>query len=117
MNDKICSKEQIDNIATELNAGHRSEAVGLINVCTTNLVMDSDYAKFMDQNSDKVNSGDGPVMDAAKTLFDKVVAEEKTLWNSMSKAAENKNPAGLCKMTVNQDKTGAYIEISGTDCK
>ncbi|GEM_PF-1063079 len=35
MNDKICPKEQIDKIATELNAGNRSEAVNLINVCTT----------------------------------------------------------------------------------
>jgi len=116
MSDKNCSTAQIDNIANDLNNGQHHEAVNLLNVCTANVVRSSDYAKFMEQNSGKVIQGEPAASAAADKLFQTAAQEEQALWKNISKVASDKNPAGLCKLTITSGAAGPYPEITGAGC-
>ena len=110
MPSEICSARQVDSIATELNAGHRDNAINLINECTQNLPGLSEYAGVLNKTPmDEV---------AANQSFAKLAAEEQKLWSSMSQAAQAKDPAGLCKMTIFLGaESGPHAEIDGPECK
>lgn len=116
MSDKNCSSVQIDKIATDLINGNHHEAVNLLNVCTANVVRASDYGKFMEQNSGKVIEGEPAASATADKLFQTAAREEQALWKNISKVASDKNPAGLCQLTISNGAAGPYPEITGAGC-
>jgi len=110
MSSEICPPRQIESIATEVNAGHRDNAINLINECTQKLPGLSDYAKVLSQTP--VDAA------AADKSFAKVAAEEQVLWSKMMQAAQAKGTDGLCKMTINIGaQSGPHIELDGPECK
>jgi hypothetical protein len=122
MTDEICSKAQINEIAGNLNAGHREEAMHGISACTLNLGNNSDYAKFMHQNGAKVLGGDATAMTQAETNFAKLANDERQMWQSMISAASGmaggKDSQGLCKLTIVEDKNvGPHPDVRGAKCE
>jgi len=110
MSSEICPARQMDAIATEVHAGHRDNAVNLINECTKNLPGLSDYGKALSQTPFDAA--------AAEQSFAKVAAEEQVLWSKMMQAAQAKGNDGLCKMTINIGaESGPHIELDGPECK
>jgi hypothetical protein len=117
MTENFCSKDQINAVAGALNAGDRETALREINICTTNLVKGSDYAKDSPVTFPLMMLGDKQATQAAETSFAKLANDERQLWQSMSTAAQNKTPNGLCQLTIVEDKDqGPHAEINGAQC-
>jgi len=122
MPDEICSSAQIKEIATDLNAGQREDAMHGISACTFNLGNNSDYAKFMHQNGAKVLGGDAAAMTQAETSFAKLANDERQMWQSMINAATGpiggQDSQGLCKLTIVEDKNvGPHPDVRGAKCE
>ena len=117
MTDRICSKAQINKIAVQLNEGHHDAAMRQVGVCTVGLGNHSDYAKDMHKNFASVMHGDVAATQKAEGSFAKLANDERHLWQSISTAAHDKNPHGLCQLTIVENKEqGPHAEITGAKC-
>lgn len=118
MTDSFCSPQQIDRIAAQLNAGNRDASNRLINECTINLVTNSDYYRGMTQDAEQVLRGDPEATRIAEANFEKVAEDERRLWRSMRDAANDKNPNGLCQLTIVENPAqGPSIVLTGQECR
>lgn len=118
MPERFCSPAQMDGIAAQLNAGNRDASNRLINECTINLVTNSDYFRSMSQDAERVLRGDPEATRTAEANFARVAEDERRLWQSMRDAANNRNPNGLCQLTIVENPAqGPSIVLTGPECR
>jgi hypothetical protein len=71
----------------------------------------------MHKNFAKVMHGDVQATQGVEKSFATLADGERHLWQSISSAAHNKNPNGLCQLTIVEDKDqGPHAQISGAKC-
>lgn len=118
MTETFSSGEHINQIAADLNAGHREAALVGINHSTQEVLGQTDYPRVLQENLAKFLQGDPQATKAVETSFGNAEKKELNLWQAIKDAAQAKNPHGLCQLTIVDDKVnGKHAEINGAGCK
>lgn len=117
MTDKFCTRPQVQQIATDLNAGHQTKAMQEIGHCIVSMGKHSDYARVMGMDFGKVMANEPAASKEANDAFGRLADQERSLWRSIRDTANQLNKHGLCQLTIVENKeAGPHAELSGSRC-